>query len=190
MIVSRNGVAGWTPRGPGDNAISAIVGSDPARPGRWEDRTFMGRLRAYADAVAVGAQTQRDEPRLLLTPDALPGPGREIIADWRVARGHRRFPLQVVYSASGDLDLTARLFATPPHEACVVTTEPGARRLRAAGSDARGVTLIAAGEDTLTRDGLVAAHERLFADHGVHTLLCEGGMRVLQSLRAAGVLAD
>ena len=190
VIASRNGIVGWTPRGPGDNAVRAIVGADPQRPGRRADREFMGYLRACADAVAVGAQTLRDEPSLRLTPDALPGPGRDAIEAWRIAEGRRAEPVQVLYSASGDVDLTRPLFTTPGLRAIVVTTEAGARRLRAQGSDERGVTLLVTGEDPAAPDGLPRVHGLLAREHGVRYLECEGGASILHALHAAGVLDE
>lgn len=190
MIASRNGIVGWTPRGPEDNAVRSIAGADRSRPGRQQDREFMGYLRACADAVGVGAQTLRDEPSLRLTPDALPGPGRTVVADWRQAQGRRPCPLQVLYSASGHVDLAAPMFNTEELTAIVVTSAAGARRLREQGSEKRRVTLLVVGDDISPAEGLVRAHQQLARDHGVRYLECEGGERILQSLHAANILDE
>ena len=150
----------------------------------------MGYLRACADAVGVGAQTLRDEPALRLTPDALPGPSRAVVADWRQAQGRRPLPLQVLYSASGHVDLAAPMFTTEELTAIIVTSAAGARRLREQGSEERHVTLLVVEDDTSPAEGLRGVHQQMARDHGVRLLECEGGERILQSLHAANILDE
>lgn len=81
-------------------------------------------LRAWSDAILVGAETvRRDNPRLLVKDE-----GRRRA---RVAAGKPEYPRKVTVTAAGDLDPTARFWhhGTAEHPPLVYTTESGARRL-------------------------------------------------------------
>lgn len=81
-------------------------------------------LRAWADAVLVGAETvRRDNPRLLVKDE-----GRRRA---RVAAGKPEYPRKVTVTATGDLDQAARFWhhGTAGQPPLVYTTESGARRL-------------------------------------------------------------
>lgn len=190
VISSRNGIVAWTRRGPDDDPIRAIAGGDFTRPGRRADVQLMRHLRACADAVAVGAQTLRDQPGLVGTLGHAGSDLGEVLERFRMSHGLRRLPLQVIYTQSGDLDLGARLFNTPGVQALVVTTEHGARRLRAQDAQRRDVTLLVEGEEHLGPAALVHGHERLFAEFGVRYLDCEGGATVLDALHRAGIVDE
>jgi riboflavin biosynthesis pyrimidine reductase len=189
VIASANGIVAWRRAGPDDDPVRAVAGGDFSRPGRRVDVRLMRRLRAAADAVSFGAQTLRDQPKLIGgVEDA--GPLSAELVRHREAQGLPRVPLQVVYSASGQLDLGVPLFNTAGVRVVVVTTRSGADALRAGGAGARGVTLMAVGEPWVDAPAMVLAHERLFAEHGVRYLDCEGGAVVLESLHAAGLLDE
>src|SRR5262245_853177 len=150
----------------------------------------MRQLRASADAVAFGAQTLRDQPDLVGAVDDVGGELGAALRRFREREGRPRWPLHVVYSGSGELDLAAPMFDTPDLTTVIVTTAAGARVLRARGSEARGVLLMIAGEDRIDAPALVRAHERLLDEHAVRHLDCEGGMGALEALRAAGILDE
>src|SRR6202035_4072431 len=130
--------------------------------------------RAGCDAIAVGAQTVRqDNPRLLIR-----DPRRRAR---RAARGLPGQPARVALTATGDLDPQARFFA------------PGALRLVYCASRGLGpapappgarAVLIAAG-DPLSLDFVLTD----LAERSVLRLLVEGGARVLGDFLAQG-LAD
>jgi riboflavin biosynthesis pyrimidine reductase len=82
------------------------------------------------------------------------------------------------------------MFSTPGADVIVVTTERGARELRAQGSEEKGVRLLVAGEEGLGPAELVRAHRMLFTDYGVRYLDCEGGATILEALRSAGLLDE
>jgi len=190
VIASANDVVAWTRRGPGDDPIAAIAGGSPDRPGRRADVELLRYLRAGADAVAVGAQTLRDQPELT---DTLGIKGTDLgplLERFRASLGRPRLPRQVIYTRGGALDLEARMFDTPEAEVILVTTARGAQRLRALGSDGKGVRLLIAGEDDLGPVELARAHRSLFADYGVRYLDCEGGVTILEALRAAGLVDE
>ena len=190
VIMSRNGIVTWARIGPHDDPIRAIAGGDFTRPARRADVRLMRRLRAAADAVSFGAQTLRDQPELIGGVADAGGDLGETLVRYRADRGQGPVPLQVVYTESGALDLRVRLFNTPGVTVVVVTTEEGARVLRARSSEAHGVRLLVGGPTRVDARGVVATHERLFADFAVRHLACEGGAVVLDALHEAGILDE
>ena len=190
VITSKNGVVTWKRAGAHDDPVRAIAGGDFTRTGRLADLQLMRYLRACADAFSVGAQTLRDQPDLIGTADDMGGELGEALYVFRRSQGRPRFPLQVVYSESGRLDLGVPMFNTPELTVIIVTTEVGARLLRSQGSDRNGIKTLRAGEERIDALGLVRVHERLFEEFGVRYLICEGGARVLTSLHRAGILDE
>lgn len=190
VITSKNGVIAWNRAGADDDPVCAIAGGDFTRPGRLADQRLMRYLRACADACSVGAQTLRDQPDLIGVPDDIDGGLGELLSRFRVTHGLRRFPLQVVYSESGRVDLDLPMFNTPDLTAIIATTEAGARRLHAQGGDRKGIRILRAGEERIDARGLVRVHEWLFEECGVRYLVCEGGATMLTALDRAGILDE
>ena len=185
MVASANGVVAWRRRETSDDPVRAILGGDD-RPERIADRRLMRYLRTIGDA-GVGAQTVREQPRLVLTPQE---PGDEPAPDlyaFRIARGLSYHPRNVVYSLYGRLSLDHPIFATPGLDVIVVTTPAGADRLRDRPTSARVALVV---EHLLEREGLVRAHRRLFAEHGIRYLACEGGQTLLTALHEARLLDE
>jgi riboflavin biosynthesis pyrimidine reductase len=187
VIASREGIVTWTRTAAHDDPVRAIAGGDTIRSGRRADVRLLRYLRACADAVSFGAQTLRDQPDLVGSAD-LGGALGERLLEFRARHGLRALPLQVIYSASGRLDLDVPMFTTPDLAVVVVTTDEGARRL--GGGAATRFTTLVAGEDRIDAAALRRAHERLHHDFGVRYLDCEGGVVALESLRAAGILDE
>jgi riboflavin biosynthesis pyrimidine reductase len=187
MVASANGVVAWRRSGPQDDPVLGVLGGNDERPVRIVDRRHMRHLRCFGD-VAIGAQTLREQPRLLQTPQEPDDPPAPSLYAFRRAHGLPAQPRHVVYSLGGCLDVALPVFNTPGVEAIVLTTEKGAADLRACGAPARGVDLIV---DALEEaDGLRRAHARLFAERGVRYLDCEGGQTVLEALHAARLLDE
>jgi riboflavin biosynthesis pyrimidine reductase len=93
------------------------------------DRALMGLLRAVAGAVVVGAGTLRAVPRHLWTAEyVFPALGSSY-QDLRRSLGLGPTPLNVIISGSGQLDLTAPVFASGAVRTLIVTTLAGADRL-------------------------------------------------------------
>ena len=96
-----------------------------------QDRMVMGLLRAVADVVIVGSGTLQADPRTVWTPEAIcPG----LAGDYqrlRTALGKHAPALNVVVSASGNIDLRSPVFASGRVPSLIVTTPRGAGRLRA-----------------------------------------------------------
>lgn len=109
---------------PGKAGGGEISGFNP------HDRMLMGVLRAAADAVVVGAGTLREaSPRHLWTADYIYPPLTTAYQAFRAALGIPEPPLNVVVTASGDIDLDRRLFRSGEAPSLLVTTANGARRL-------------------------------------------------------------
>jgi riboflavin biosynthesis pyrimidine reductase len=186
MVASANGVVAWRRRDPTDDPVRAILGGDE-RVERLADRRLMRYLRSFGD-VAVGAQTVRDQPTLVLTPQE---PGDEPVPElyrFRVARGLPEHPRNVVYSLFGRVSLDHPIFTRRELGPIVVTTPDGAAELARRGARECEIRLVV--DDLTDPDGLRRAHERLFASHGVRYLACEGGETVLAALRTARVLDE
>jgi len=189
VIASKNGILTWKRAGVHDDPVRAIAGGDVTRSGRLADLQLMRYLRACADAISFGAQTLRDQPDLIGTPDIEGGLG-DALYQFRVRHGLGRFPIQVVYSESGRLDLDAPMFNTPHLVVIIITTGAGARLLRARGSHEKGLTMFVAAAERIDSVGLSRSHERLFGEFGVRYLDCEGGAVMLESLHQAHLLDE
>ena len=76
-----------------------------------QDRMVMGLLRAVADVVIVGSGTLQADPRTVWTPEAI---CPDLAGDYqrlRAALGKHEPALNVVVSASGNIDLRSPVFA-------------------------------------------------------------------------------
>ena len=187
MAASANGVVAWKRAGPDDDPVRAVLGGDDTRPERVADRRHIRHLRCFGD-VAIGAQTVREQPDLVQTPQE---PGEDPVPrlyEFRVAHGLPYDPRAVIYSLFGRLDLAHPVFNTPGVDVIVVGTDIAEAALSARGARDKGVAFVI--EDVREPAGLRRAHARLFADHGVRYLACEGGETILRSLHAAGVLDE
>jgi hypothetical protein len=72
----------------------------------------MRHLRCFGD-VAIGAQTLREQPGLIQTPQEPGEEPMEALYRFRQAHGLPAQPRHVVYSLRGCLDLTRPIFNTP-----------------------------------------------------------------------------
>lgn len=187
MVCSANGVVSWRRAGPEDDPVFAVLGGDDTRPERIADRLHMRHLRCFGD-VAIGAQTLREQPELVQTPREPGEPPAPALYRFRTAHGLPEEPRHVIYSLGGCLDLAMPVFDTPGVEVMIVTTARGAAELTRCGAPAKGAELIV--DDVEASEGLLRAHQRLFAERGVRYVDCEGGATVLRSLRGAGLLDE
>ena len=93
---------------------------------RESDRFVMGLLRAYADAVLIGAGTLRASKRGLWTAERAYPPAAEAFAELRRGLGKPPKPQRVVLTATGNVPPAHPLFE---EGALVLTTEQGAAAL-------------------------------------------------------------
>ena len=185
VVASANGVLAWRRASPADDPVLAVLG-DATRPERIADGRHLRHLRCFGD-VGLGAQTLRDQPRLVPTPQELGDPPVPALYRFREAHGLPHHPRAIVYSLRGGLDPTTPLFNTPGLDVIVVGT-PGAAA--ALSERVRGPSAGMIAEGVLEPAGLRRAHERLFAERGVRYLACEGGEKILRALHAAELLDE
>jgi riboflavin biosynthesis pyrimidine reductase len=187
MVASANGVVAWRRAGPNDDPVLTVLGSDDARPERIADRRHMRHLRCFGD-VAIGAQTLRDQPTLVQTPQE-PGepPAPELYA-FRTAHGLSHHPRAVVYTLRGGLSDDLAVFNTPGMDVIVVGPSIAEATLSVRGVRDKGARFVV--EDVRDPAGLRRAHGRLASEHGVRYLACEGGETVLRALHTAGLLDE
>ena len=184
VVASANGVLAWRRAGPDDDPVLAVLG-DPTRPERVADSRHLRHLRCFGD-VGLGAQTVRDQPRLVPTPQELGDPPVPALYRFRETHGLPHHPRAIIYSSHGRLELAIPLFNTPGLDVIVVGTAAAAATL----SKRMSSTVDVIAEPVLEAAGLRRAHERLFAERGVRYLACEGGEKILRALRTAGILDE
>jgi riboflavin biosynthesis pyrimidine reductase len=131
------------------------------------DRAFFHGLREHVDAVLVGTGTLAVERYGRLLNDE--GRRRR-----RVARGMPEQPLLCTISRSGRVPLSAPLFTLP--EMRVLVFSPAAVELAGVRAEVEVVRLPKAELEP------AAVMARLRSDHGVRTLLCEGGPTLFGAL--------
>jgi len=136
------------------------------------DRRLFHHLRTQADAVMVGAGTVRIERYGRMAKS-------DELRDKREAEGLARDPLAVV--VSGRLDLPADL---------PLLNEPEQRVVIATASDAELPGLGPQVEYLRVGDDMPLLMAKLREDHGVRSVLCEGGPTLNSYLLAAGVVDE
>lgn len=95
-----------------------------------QDRIVMGLLRAVADTVIVGAGTLRSVPDHLWTADYIYPDLARLYKEVRTTLGRSGHPLNVVVTASGEIDLRLRVFESGEVPVLIVTTTQAAERIR------------------------------------------------------------
>jgi riboflavin biosynthesis pyrimidine reductase len=139
------------------------------------DRFVMGLLRAFADAVLVGAGTVRAEGgKALWTPDYIFPAAARAFAELRQALKREKTPRLVIVTGSNDLNPSDRALELG---ALVLTTTASAERLRALLPRASEVRAIS-DTDPIDVDEIFKA---LRAD-GYRTILSEGGPQLFGEL--------
>jgi len=150
---------------------STVSGSDPA------DGFIMGLLRASVDAVIVGARTVHDaSPDGLWIPEYTYPDAKLLFREYRVNMLHKpEYPLLVVVSGSGRLDLERAIFRTPGVRTAVITTSAGSDVLVRAGATKLPSVQIHALDAKCGTMAPMAMLQLLYARLGVRRLLHEGG---------------
>ena len=140
-----------------------------------EDRWLMDFLRAHHDGQLIGANTLREEPGT----DAR---GADYGIDDEQLQVYREETLSlnkqkiIVLTGSGNIDATLRVLDSPRVEPWIVTSAEGEKNLRShlkvSGREGT-IKIISVG--TGKRVDLTIAMQLLRQEHGIRTLLCEGG---------------
>jgi riboflavin biosynthesis pyrimidine reductase len=102
-----------------------------------EDRFIMGLLRASADAVLVGSGTlQAVGPQGTWLPESVYQPAKDLYRKYRTEVLRKpEYPLVVIVTGTGELDLASAVFHTPRTRVFILTTEQGKQRLSQNGSE-------------------------------------------------------
>ncbi len=137
------------------------------------DRQVFHALRTRVDAIMVGAGTVRAERYGRLVRD----PHRR---EQRVAAGFEADPLAIVVSGRLDLPAEIPLLQDPEQRVVIVTASSGV----IAGCAAQVEYLRSSPVD------LAGALATVRAEHGVRSILCEGGPHLNASLIAAGLIDE
>lgn len=161
-----------------------ISGADPS------DRFIMGLLRASADAVVVGSRTVHDVgPNASWIPSGTWPQGKEVFAHYRTKVLHKpEYPLVVIVSGSGKLDLDRAVFRTPG--TLVVTTDKGQKDLVRAGADklkSLQVKVLPGSAAKITPEAILRFLHREF---GARLVLHEGGPTLLGEFLAEGLVDE
>jgi riboflavin biosynthesis pyrimidine reductase len=150
---------------------STISGADTA------DRFIMGLLRASADAVMVGARTLHDvSPQNLWIPEDTYPDARDLYADYRANILHKPvYPMLVVVSGSGKLELERAIFRTPGVRTVVITTSAGRDELARTGATKLPSVEIHAMDTSGRTIAPLAMLQLLSAQLAIERLVLEGG---------------
>jgi riboflavin biosynthesis pyrimidine reductase len=133
---------------------------------------YEGLTRVAADAVLAGASTVRGAHLVFSVWH------QELVA-LRLALGMPRHPLQVVITASGNIDIAGQLmFNLEELPVVVITSAIGASRMGASAADRPWVQLLDAG----TPLDLGNAFDRIRQDHGVRRISAVGGRTTATAL--------
>jgi len=185
FVSTLDGVVSFQIKGRSDG--STISGSDPA------DRFIMGLLRASADAVMVGARTVHDAgPNGLWIPEYTYPDARDLFTEYRLEVLHKpKYPLVVIVSGTGRLDLQRAVFRKPEAGVLIVTTAAGQKELMAAGgAKLPSVRIRALEEEVGGGIGPTEILRCLSSEFAVTTLLHEGGPRLFGQFLKAGLVNE
>jgi riboflavin biosynthesis pyrimidine reductase len=154
------------------------------------DRFIMGLLRASADAVMIGSGTFRAVgSKGLWTPEFVFPSAKDLYRQYREKVLKKpNYPLVVVVSGTGNLDLQSATFHKPDATVLIITTERGKRRLVRSGAD--GFAEVRATRVS-AKGGIEpsAILQLLWQEFSVRFLLHEGGPTLLGGF-LAGALVD
>jgi riboflavin biosynthesis pyrimidine reductase len=150
------------------------------------DRFVMGLLRALADAVVVGAGTVRNAPTHEWTPRRVDRAHAADYEAWRRDLGLRPQPTTVMVTASGDVEASHPALNAPDVPVIILTTEAGARSLRALDLPHHVRIETAPDAEHVSPDAILAV---LRAD-GAGLVLCEGGPHLMGDLVAADLIDE
>jgi len=157
-----------------------------------EDRFIMGLLRASADAVLVGSGTlQAVGPQGTWLPESVYPAAKDLYQKYRTeALRKPEYPLVVVVTGTGNLDLAGAVFHTPRTRVLILTTEQGKRRLSQSGSEALTSVEVKALPSAETGISPSAILNLLKRDAGVELLLHEAGPTLFGEFLAGGLIDE
>ena len=157
-----------------------------------EDRFIMGLLRASADAVVVGSGTlQAVGPQGTWLPETVYPAAKDLYQKYRTEVLRKlEYPLVVIVTGTGGLDLASAVFHTPRTKVLILTTEQGKRRLSQSGSEALAsveVKALATAEQGISPSAILTL---LRQEAGVELLLHEAGPTLFGEFLAGGFMDE
>jgi riboflavin biosynthesis pyrimidine reductase len=157
-----------------------------------EDRFIMGLLRASADAVVVGSGTlQAAGPHGSWLPESVYPAAKDLYRSYRTEVLRKlEYPLVVVVTGTGGLDLTSAVFHTPKTRVLILTTEQGKQRLSQSGSEALASVEVKALSAADTRISPSAILTLLRQEAGAELLLHEAGPTLFGEFLAGGFMDE
>jgi riboflavin biosynthesis pyrimidine reductase len=170
---------------PGQSGGAQISGSNE------EDRFIMGLLRASADAVIVGSGTlQAVGPQGSWLPESVYPAAKDLYRRYRTEVLRKpEYPLVVIVTGTGRLDLASAVFHTPRTRVLILTTEQGKQRLSQSGSEALASVEVKALSTAEMRISPSAILSLLRKEAGVELLLHEAGPTLFGEFLAGGFMA-
>jgi riboflavin biosynthesis pyrimidine reductase len=184
FVSTLDGVVSFEIKGKSDGGT--ISGSN--RP----DRFIMGLLRASADAVMIGAGTLHEVgAKSLWTPEYVYPDAKHLYEEYRVKAQHKpKYPLLVIVSGSGQLELKRAIFQTPAVRTVVMTTSAGRDELTRRGAATLGsveVHALKSIRGSITPNAIL---QLLQSQYGVSRLLHEGGPTLFGQFLAAKAIDE
>ncbi len=167
-------------------------GGDQISHANEEDRFTMGLLRASVDAILVGPGTLlATGPEGAWLPESVYPAAKESYKKYRTEVLQKpEYPLVVIVTGSGELDLASAVFHTPQTRVLILTTEQGKEKLSQSGSQALASVEVKA----LPASGKGVAPSAIFTwlrhQAGVELLLHEAGPTLFGQFLAAELPAD
>jgi riboflavin biosynthesis pyrimidine reductase len=157
-----------------------------------EDRFIMGLLRASADAVLVGSGTlQAVGPKGTWLPESVNPAAKDLYRKYRAEVLRKpEYPLVVVVTGTGNVDLASAVFHTPRSRVLILTTEQGKRRLSQSGSETLAsveVKALPAAEKGISPSAILTS---LMRETGVELLLHEAGPTLFGEFVAGGFMDE
>ena len=153
-----------------------------------QDRMVMGLLRAVADVVIVGSGTLAADPKHVWTPDAI---CPELAPEYQLLRQamfKHQAALNVVVSASGNINLRLPVFASGRVPVLIATTRTGARRLNKQRlPDSVSIRSIRSRSGRIEPGAIL---DEVARPSGGERILIEGGPQLLGSFYRAGLVDE
>ncbi len=153
-----------------------------------QDRMVMGLLRAAVDVVIVGSGTLEADRRHVWTAEAICPPLANDYRKLRSAMSKNAALLNVVVTASGNIDLRSPVFRSGLVRAMIVTTPAGAKRLAKKESpDCVEIRVVRRGAGEIRARAIV---EEVMRAQSGNRILVEGGPRLLGSFYSEGLIDE
>lgn len=147
-----------------------------------QDRMVMGLLRAVVDVVIVGSGTLDADRRHVWTAEAICPPLAKDYQRLRNALSKNPALLNVVVTASGNIDLRSPVFSSGRVRAMIVTTPAGVKRLmKQRVPDSVDIRVVRRASGEIRARAIV---EEVMRAQSGNRMLVEGGPRLLGSFSA------